>query len=45
MDIKELINGLEAVIFANGEPIRIQRLCQTFEVEPDTVRTAVNALK
>lgn len=44
MDIKELINGLEAVLFANGEPISIQRLCQTFEVEPDTVRTAVMAL-
>ncbi len=44
MDVKELINSIEAVLFANGEPISIQRLCQTFEVEPDTIRSAVMAL-
>lgn len=44
MDINELINGIEAVLFANGEPVSIQRLCQTFDVEPDTIQSAVKAL-
>lgn len=45
MNKTELINVVEAVLFANGEPVSIQRLCQSFEVEPEEIQEAVAALK
>ncbi len=41
MNSKELIRGFEAVLFASGEPISIERLAQTFEIPPEeTVKIA-----
>lgn len=34
----ELLNALEAVLFACGEPVSIQRLCQTFDCEPEEIQ-------
>lgn len=44
MEFNELVLALEAVLFASGEPISIQRLSQTFEVEPSEVQKAAEAL-
>ena len=44
MNSKELIRGLEAVLFASGEPMSIERLAQTFEVSPDKIVKGVDAL-
>lgn len=37
MKNKELISAFEAVLFASGEPISIERLAQVFEISPDEV--------
>ena len=44
MEFNELVLALEAVLFASGEPISVQRLSQTFEVEPSEVQKAAEAL-
>ncbi len=44
MNNKELMRGLEAVLFASGEPMSIDRLAQTFEVTPEKVVKAVDTL-
>ena len=44
MEFNELVLAFEAVLFASGEPISIQRLSQTFEVEPSEVQKAAEAL-
>ena len=44
MNNKELIRGLEAVLFASGEPMSIDRLAQTFEVTPEKIVKGVDAL-
>ena len=38
MDKKELVNGIQAVLFASGEPVSIQRLALTFDVEPEVIQ-------
>ena len=45
MDFNELVKALYAVLFANGDPITIQRLCQTFDVEPEEIQKAASELK
>ncbi len=44
MGFNELVLALEAVLFASGEPISIQRLSQTFEIEPAEVQKAAESL-
>ncbi len=44
MEFNELILALEAVLFASGEPVSIQRLSQTFECEPEEIQNAAKAL-
>ena len=44
MEFNELVLGLEAVLFASGEPISIQRLAQTFEIEPTEIEKAAAEL-
>ena len=44
MEFNELVLGLEAVLFASGEPISIQRLAQTFEIEPLEIQNAAKEL-
>ena len=44
MNNKELIRGVEAVLFASGEPMSIERLAQTFEKTPDEIVKAADTL-
>ena len=44
MNSKELTRGLEAVLFASGEPIGIDRLSQTFEISAEKVVKAMDTL-
>ncbi len=37
MEKNELINGMQAVLFASGEPVSIQRLALTFDTEPEAI--------
>ena len=43
--MNELVNIVEAVLFASGEPVSIQRLCQSFEKEPEEIEETVSLLK
>ncbi len=45
MNNKELALGVEAVLFASGDPVSIQRLAQTFEVEPEEIEVAIDELR
>lgn len=45
MKKEELATAIEAVLFANGDPVSIQRLCQTFDAEPEEINEAVEILK
>lgn len=45
LNSNELVNVIEAVLFASGEPVSIQRLCQTFEVEHEDIVEAIEILK
>lgn len=44
MNSKELTRGLEAVLFASGEPISIDRLSQNFEISAEKVVKAMDTL-
>ena len=37
MNNKELLSAFEAVLFASGEPMSIERVAQVFEITPDEV--------
>ena len=37
MNNNELVRAFEAVLFASGEPMSIERLAQTFEITPEKV--------
>ncbi len=45
MNNKELTRAFEAVLFASGEPISIDRLAQTFEIKPEKVVEIMNCLE
>lgn len=45
MDIQELANTLEAVLFATGEPVEDKRLCQALEVGISELEGAAALLK
>ncbi len=44
MNNNELMKAFEAVLFASGEPISIERLAQTFEITPDKAVKIADAL-
>lgn len=44
MDEETLLRGIEAVLFAAGEPVEIKRLSETFECDPDEIIRAVDSL-
>lgn len=44
MNNKELIRAVEAVLFASGEPMSIERLAQTFEITPEKIVKTVESL-
>ena len=45
MKKEELISAFEAVLFAGGEPLSIERLAQVFEIEPEEVTAVMNELE
>ncbi len=45
MNNKKIISALEAVLYASGDPISIDRLTQVFEVKPEQVEKAAEQLK
>lgn len=44
MNKKELISAFEAVLFASGEPMSIERFSQVFEISPDEVIEVMDTL-
>lgn len=44
MKNKELASALEAVLFASGEPISIDRLSQVFEINSEKIETLIEKL-
>ena len=44
MTTKELIKAFEAVLFASGEPISIDRFSQVFEITPEKTVSVMEAL-
>lgn len=45
MKTKELISAFEAVLFAGGEPISIDRLSQVFDIPPEKVVSVMEELE
>ncbi len=45
MNIKEMTSALEAVLFACGEPMPIDRICSVFVVDMETANEALKALE
>ncbi len=45
MNKQQTIAALEAVLFASGDPISIDRLSQTFEIKPEEVEKYINELE
>ena len=45
MNKQQTISALEAVLFASGDPISIDRLSQTFEIKPEEVEKYVKELE
>ena len=44
MNKRETIAALEAVLFASGDPISIERLSQVFEVKPENIENLITEL-
>ncbi len=44
MTVNEMIPAFEAVLFASGEPVEIERFCQIFEVDDETVVSVMDML-
>ena len=44
MDFEQLQRGIEAILFASGERMDIQRLAGVFEVDPAEIAAAADAL-
>lgn len=45
MNNNEIVSALEAVLFASGDPISIDRLSQVFEIKPEQIEKAAEKLK
>lgn len=44
MTVNEMIPAFEAVLFASGEPVEIEKFCQIFEIDEDTVVNVMEML-
>ena len=44
MELEELQRAMEAILFASGERIDIRRFADVFEVDPDAIEKAADAL-
>lgn len=45
MTVNEMIPAFEAVLFASGEPVEIDRFCQIFEIDDETVVNVMEMLR
>lgn len=45
MKKEEMISAFEALLFASGEPLSIERVAQVFEIEPEEVVTVMGDLE
>lgn len=45
MNKQQTISAIEAVLFASGDPISIDRLSQTFEIKPEVVENYIKELE
>ena len=45
MNKKQIVSAIEAVLFASGDPISIDRISQTFEIKPEEVETYIKQLE
>ena len=45
MNSKEITSAIEAVLFASGDPISVQRLSEVFEIDVQTVKKHISELE
>ena len=45
MNNQQIVSALEAVLFASGDPISIDRLSQTFEIQPEEIDGLIKQLE
>ncbi len=45
MKTKELVPAFQAILFASGEPVSIERFTQVFDITPEKVNEVINILK
>ncbi len=45
MNKEQLLSAMEAVLFASGDPVSIDRLVQVFEISPEKVEATASALE
>ena len=45
MEIKEIIGAVEAILFACGDPVEIQKLAQILEIDQGSVKKILSALE
>ncbi len=45
MNKQQTISAIEAVLFASGDPISIDRLSQTFEIKPEEIENLIKELE
>ncbi len=45
MNKEQLLSAMEAVLFASGDPVSIDRLSQVFEISPEKVEATTSALE
>jgi segregation and condensation protein B len=44
MTINEMIPAFEAILFASGEPVEMERFCEVFEIDDETVEKVMDML-
>ena len=44
MELNEVQRGIEAILFAAGEPVEVTRLCMALGADPDEIRRETDAL-
>ncbi|SMC39882.1 SMC-Scp complex subunit ScpB [Papillibacter cinnamivorans] len=44
MEIKEIESAIEGILFASGDPVSTERLCQALELDKKTLETVVDRL-
>ena len=42
--MKEIESAVEAIVFASGEPVQVDRICQALEVDRPTVERVLQKL-